>query len=567
MLRFLSIERLAIIDAVTLEFGRGLTVLTGETGAGKSIVVGAVELLLGGRASSDLVRSGEENANIQAVLETADGRDIIVRRELFTSGRSRAFIDGNMVTNAGLREVTAPLLDLHGQHDHQTLLDPQSHLRLIDEYGGHDALLADVEKAYDAWSAVRQRLAASRIDARERAARLELINFHLGEIERAAPRPGEDDALTAERLILANADRVHRMCREAYDDLYDAEGAVLERLSRVWRRVGELATLDPSFADVASTRQSIEELQDLAHRLRDLMSRLDVSPERLQAVEDRLAALERLKRRHGPTLADVLEKGSTLAAERDALSMDTDQAAALQRQVDGCRARFLAAAELLSTARRGAARRFASELATELVDLAMPDARCEVRFGPESLPEPRWSATGVDEGELYLSANLGEDLRPLARIASGGELSRIMLGVKTLASIDGPGKTLIFDEVDAGIGGRAADAVGARLQRLGKTFQVLCITHLPQVAAHADAHYVVSKSVQGGRTLTRVSPMTGEGRVEELARMMAGGTGIPAVLDGARDLLSARTGKNTAKGESERAKAKAVQRPRSARSS
>lgn len=553
MLRFLSIARLAIIDSVEIEFGPGLTVLTGETGAGKSIIVGAVDLLLGGRASADLIRTGADSAQIQAVVEAPGGREFVVRRELTVSGRSRAFVDGALVTTSALRDAMAPLVDLHGQHDHQALLDPASHLDLLDAFAAVDTGRQAVASAFEAWRQSRDALAACQLDARERAARLELTTFQLSEIDRVDPRPGEDEELAETRRVLANADRLHRLCQEAYDELYEGDGAVLERLGRVWKRVAELAALDRHFEGALAAREAVlPHLQDLAWQLRDRARHLDVSPERLQQVEDRLAALERLKRRYGPTLPDVIARRAQLNAERETLSMSGERVAELEAEVARRRARYREFAERLSQARREAAPQLARRLEVELAELAMGAARCEVRFEPGGLPESRWLPSGIDAVELYLSANPGEDLRPLARIASGGELSRVMLALKTLVTTDAPGKTLVFDEVDAGIGGRAADAVGARLRRLGARFQVLCITHLPQVAAHAHHHYRIEKAVRDGRTITLVDALTPERRVHEIARMMGGSAASARVLDGARELLASRAkGEREAKGESE----------------
>jgi DNA repair protein RecN (Recombination protein N) len=458
--------------------------------------------------------------------------------------------------------VTAPLVDLHGQHDHQSLLDPATHLDLLDRFGDHTSEVDAAARAYEAWHETRQALDASQLDARERAARLDLVEFQLAEIDRVAPHPGEDEELGATRVVLANADRLHRLCSEAYSELYDGDAAALTTLSRVWKRVGELASIDRTFEPFDAARADLaSQLEDLAYALRERLTHLDASPARLQEVEDRLASLERLKRRHGASLNDVLAKRATLAAEREALSTGAERADALRADLESRTHDFLRAARALGQARRITAQRFARELATELADLAMPGARCDVRFREEELPVERWSRRGIDEGELYLSANVGEGPRPLARIASGGELSRVMLGLKTLATTDTAGKTLIFDEVDAGIGGRAADAVGARLGRLGSAFQVLCITHLPQVAAHADVHYRVAKDVRRGRTVTSVTPLEPRARTEEIARMMGGDGLSDAVLGAAQALIAERQRhKEKPKGEREggrQAKAKA----------
>ncbi|MGE3840861.1 MAG: DNA repair protein RecN [Vicinamibacterales bacterium] len=543
MLRFLRIDRLAIIDTVELEFGPGLSVLTGETGAGKSIVVGAVELLLGGRASADLVRSGEEVAQIQAILERHDGSDLVVRRDVLASGRSRAFVDGTLVTSAELRQLTAPLVDLHGQHDHQTLLDPDHHLDILDAYAGLQNLRAEVASAFDAWQAARQAVDASQLDERGRHERREAIEFQLADIDSVAPRAGEDESLSDERHRLANADRIHRLGHDAYERLYEGDGAVLPQLSRVWKQVAELAALDTRLAPHVGAKDAVlVPLRDLADALRDCAADADAAPDQLQRVEDRLAALDHIKRRYGPALVDVLDRRERMAKEYEALSATADQRAALQAELDRRATAFLDVASTLSRARRAGAGRLAAALGDELSALAMPSARCEMRFEPETAASASWQRRGIDVAQFVLAANVGEEPRHLARIASGGELSRVMLALKSLATVDQPGKRLIFDEVDAGIGGRAADAVGARLRRLGEQFQVLCITHLAQVAAHAHAHFHVAKAVTGGRTSTRVTRQVGKGRVAELARMMGGDTSSTAVQHAARDLLRERAG-------------------------
>jgi DNA repair protein RecN (Recombination protein N) len=552
MLRFLSIRNLAVIDALEVEFEPGLNVLTGETGAGKSIVIEAVALLAGGRASADLVRTGEDTASVQAIFEASDGREILVRREISAQGRSRAFVDGALATTAMLKEICEGLVDLHGQHDQQALLDPGSHLGVLDVYADVTSLSQLVEGAFPQWRALtseRQRLL---MDEQQKVARLELAGFHLAEIEKAAPgAPTEDEDLAVERQLLANADKLARLCAEAYESLYDGENAALAGLGVTWKKVSELAAIDARFRSHADARDAIKsQLEDLAFFLRSYASGIDASPQRLQAVEDRLALLERLKKKHGPTLADVVAKRERLRMEIEELAQVSSRATQLDEELGRARNAFLKAATQLSEARREAAVRFSRALERSLAELSMAKTRCEVRFsGP--LPESQWSEHGFDQAELYISPNPGEEVRPLARIASGGELSRVMLALKTLASTDAAGKTLIFDEVDAGIGGAVADVVGKRLQELGAKYQVLCITHLPQIAAYGGTHYLITKRVQSGRTLTSIAPVAGDAREQELARMIAGAEPTAAVRTSAREMLAIR-------GESEiKAKAKA----------
>jgi len=543
MIRFLSVNNLAVIDRLELEFAPGLNVLTGETGAGKSILVGAVGLLVGGRASAELVRTGEETATVQAVFETPAGAELIVRREVSSQGRSRAFVDGALVTSASLREATGSLVDLHGQHEHQVLLDPATHLDLLDEFSNLTPEREGVAAAFRRWQQVRDERARLAASEQQKASRAEFLAFQLSEIDRAAPQPGEDDELAATRQVLANADRLQRLCAEAYAALYEGDEAALSTLAIVWKKVGELAAVDPKFTTYVDVREQVKsQLEDLAFFLRSYSQDIDASPARLQEIEDRLALVERLKKKHGPTLAAVIEKQASLRQELHDIEHATERAAELDASLAAAAAEYRRVAGELSAGRKAAAREFARALENALADLAMAKTRCEVRFIAEG-GEDRWTDRGLDEAEFYISPNPGEDVKPLARIASGGELSRIMLALKTLASTDAPGKTLIFDEVDAGIGGAVADVVGARLRQLGERFQVLCITHLPQIAAYGSTHYRIEKSVRGGRTKTGVSRVDGVERETEIARMMGGADVSASVLAGARELIEAKANK------------------------
>jgi DNA repair protein RecN (Recombination protein N) len=552
MLRYLNIRNLAVIEGLEVSFQPGLNVITGETGAGKSIVVGAIGLLLGDRASSDSVRTGEDCAVVQAVFEH-DRREVIVRREVTAQGRSRSFVDGQLVTAGSLKELGEYLVDLHGQHEHQALLNPDGHLDLLDEYSGLASERAAVQDAHAHWSALRTDLAAARARERDREARAEYLRFQQGEIDRVAPKPAEDDELAAERVLLANAERLRRLSSEAYQRLYDDDSSALSSLAAVWKRVGELRDLDPRFAPYLEGREAVEaQLGELAVFLREYGAHIESAPERLQDLEDRLASIERLKRKYGPTLADVLERRARCAEELSALDSSAETIADLERRVSAAGEHYLSAARALSAKRRRKGRDLAKALEGELESLAMAGTRFEVRFTDPVPGEDGWTARGIDVAEFFVSPNPGEDVRPLARIVSGGELSRVMLALKTLATIDSPGKTLVFDEVDAGIGGRVADVVGQRLQALGRVFQVLCITHLPQIAACAQSHYRVSKAERAGRTHTSVEALWGPARVDELARMIAGSVVTDGARVTAREMLSARHGESEgqAKGES-----------------
>ena len=552
MLRYLGVRNLSVIDHLEVEFEPGLNVLTGETGAGKSVLVEAIGLLVGSRASVELIRTGEEVASVQAIFEQPDGRDVIVRREIAAQGRSRAFIDDSLATTTALKEFGAAVLELHGQHEHQSLVDPAEHVDLLDAYAGHHELRESVALRHADWRAAADALERTQISDREKRARIEIASFQLQEIEKAAPAGGEDEKLAVEKGVLGNADRLRRLSGEAYAALYDGDAAVLPALSVVFKRLAELAALDARFDHYLEQRDDLRaRLEDLALFLRKYESSLDASPERLQAVEDRLALLERVKRRHGPSLDDVIAKQQSLKRELEQLGASEEQVAALVEGERAAREIFQVAALELRSARRDAGSRLAAALERDLRDLAMPACRIEVRL--KAIDDPAgWSRQGIDDIELFISPNPGEELRPLARIASGGELSRIMLALRIATIGDARRRTLIFDEVDAGIGGAAADAVGARLQSLGRRHQVLCVTHLAQIAARAGTHFAIAKAVRAGRTITSVMKLDDAEREAEIARMIAGAGVSAQVLASAREMLARRlASESQAKGESE----------------
>jgi DNA repair protein RecN (Recombination protein N) len=556
MLRYVNIRNLAVIESLEVTFQQGLNVITGETGAGKSIVVGAVGLLLGDRASADMIRTGEEMAIVQAVFEV-DGREVIVRREVTAQGRSRSFVDGQLVTAGSLKELGVQLVDLHGQHEHQALLNPDVHLDLLDQHAGLAAERAGVAAAHGQWSAFRLEREAIGARERDKDARADFLRFQLHEIDRVAPRPAEDDELAAARLLLANTEKLRRLCDESYARLYEDDTSVLSSLSGIWKRVAELRDLDPRFGAFLDARDGVTaQLDELASFLREYAAHIDAAPERLQETEERLAALERLKRKYGPALSDVLARRAQCAGELTGLDSAAERLEELDSQVAAAGERYRLAAATLSAARRSHAPGFARAVERELGELAMGRTRFEVRFEDGEPTEERWTARGTDVAQFYVSPNPGEEIRPLARIVSGGELSRMMLALKTLATTDSPGKTLVFDEVDAGIGGRVADVVGQRLQTLGRSYQVLCITHLPQIATCGHSHYCVSKFERDGRTHTTMQPLSGEARVDELARMMAGLVVTDGTRASAREMLGARLGESESASKGERRKRK-----------
>lgn len=539
MIRFLSINHLAVIDTLDMELEPGFIVLTGETGAGKSILVEALGLLLGGRASSDLVRTGEAAAHVQVIFEQPDARETIVRREVSAQGRSRAFIDDALATAGALKALGASLVDIHGQHEHQMLLDPRTHLDVLDQFADLMSARRGVATAFGQLRSLRAAMENCRLDERERADRVDRIRFQLGEIDAVAPNDGEDEELDALRRRLANAEKLSVLCSESLAALYERDDAVLSKLAEIWKRVEELAALDSAFAPYMESREAIKsQLEELAFALRDYGSAIEASPSRLQQAEDRLGSLGRLKKKYGHgSLAGVMDARADMAGQLKDLETASTRAGELEQTLNEARQDYLTRAGALSKKRRRQALALTSALENGLAELAMEQTRCELRFQDEPSTEAGWTERGTDVAELYLSPNPGEELKPLARVASGGELSRVMLALKTLASLDAPGKTLIFDEVDAGIGGHVADVVGQRLRALAATFQVVCVTHLPQIAAYATAHYRISKTVERRRTVTTAVRLEAERRVDEIARMMTGTETSERARSSARELL------------------------------
>ena len=540
MIRYIDVKNLAVIDALQVELGAGLNVVTGETGAGKSVLVGAVGLLIGGRASPDLVRTGMEEARVQAVFEDGAGREHLVRREIASQGRSRAFIDDVIVTTAALRTLASQLVDLHGQHQHQELLDPKTHLSVLDHYADSIGLRTQTQEAFNRWHDAKAKLETAELDGKKRKEQNERLLLEVEEIRRVAPKDGEDRELDTEVRILRNVEDLKRRSSSAYAELYEGDSAALGRLRTLWREIEELSSLDEKFQPYVEASASIDsQLEDLAFFLRSYASSMDVVPGRLEQVEDRLAVLERLKRRFSATLGEIVEAERRSRAALDEHEDASAEIARLAVTLQQKKETYVGFAQKLSSERISAAVRFQQDLEQVLSKLSMERARCEFKFETHEDDEKLWTESGFNEGELFFSANPGEELRRLAKIASGGEMSRVALALRTLTSSDAPGRTLIFDEVDAGIGGHVADVVGRMLRNLADKYQVICITHLPQIAAFADYHYHVSKSVTGGSTVTRLEKLGEQGRVDEIARLMTGAITEKAVA-GARELLASK---------------------------
>ena len=549
MIRFLSIRDLAVVDRLEVEFSDGFNVLTGETGAGKSIIVGALGLLVGGRATNDLVRTGCPKAVVEGTFENVTGEECIVRREISTNGRSRIFIDDGLATVGKLRQLGKSLVDIHGQHEHQALLEPQNHVRYLDSYAGHVELVACVLSGYREWRKLESDLRDEIERRNSTSENLDFLNFQLNEIEAIAPAEGEDDRLLAERARLANAERLVLLASQAYEELYESDSSVMSSLGAIWKNLEELEAIDESFVGGAENRETIlNALSEISEGLRSYPMQIETSPERLAVVEERLASLETVKRKYGGSLSEVEEFRNGLVRQIDGIAGSENKTKQLRDRLETARKAFVTESEKLSRCRVEAARKLKVEFENEIAELAIPNCVFDVRI--EALPcEEEWRETGLDNVEFFFSANEGEVPKPLARTASGGELSRVMLALKTLGRTDLARKTLVFDEVDAGVGGEAAERIGRRLASLGEDFQVLSVTHSPQVAVHGEHHFSVRKTVRAGRSVTSIERLSAdEERAVELSRLMTGG--VEAIgVDTAIALLEAKR-KAKAKGES-----------------
>jgi len=554
MLKLLRISNIALVASAELELGPGLTLLTGETGAGKSILVDALGLVLGARASAELVRTGADRAVVEAVIESesarealerlglpADEDEVIIRREVQASGKGRASVNGALVPAHTLRDLAPFLAVVHGQHEPQGLLDPDTHLDLVDAHAGAER--TGVAEAHGRLREIDAQLDALRHDRREAERRREMLEYQAAEIEKASLRSGEEDELRAEKAVQANAGRLAALSSEAYALLYEDDGAALARLRQAYRKVEELSSIDRRFQAHLQGREAVvAQLDELALFLRDYQEGLQVIPGRLDEIEARLAVIERLMRKYGATEEDVLAFADRCNAELKRLASPEQTQRMLEQERAGAAKQYLELAAVLSKERRTAAKDLEKRVEAELVQLAMEKTRFRVRFDPDipltdAADSSGWTERGLETAEFLLSPNPGEELRPLARIASGGELSRILLALNSVATLDGQGRTLVFDEVDAGIGGRVAEVVGRKLRAMAARHQVLCVTHLPQIASLADTHYLVRKRTERGRTTTELQRLQDGERVEEVARMLGGETVTDTARKHAREMV------------------------------
>lgn len=538
MLVELTVENYAVIDRLRVRFHTGLNLLTGETGSGKSIVVDALGLLLGGRASAEMIRSGEERTRVAgifevrnspalwAVLEPAglapeDG-ELLIEREVLAGGKSRAFVGNRAATAALLRELAPHLGDIHGQHDQQLLFSAETQREMLDAFAGSEKMVADVADCYARLRGVESELAGIERSEQEKLRLVDLWQFQRREIEGLRLQPGEDTALENERRVLQNLGRLLETAGAAYAALYDSpeSASALARLAA--KKLEELTRIDPSLAEIRESLKPAElALTEASYALRDYLGGLEANPGRLEEIESRLAAIDKAKRKYGATIEDILRFLEEVTRNIDAVEHAGERMEALRAGRKKLTAEYDALAAKLTSRRTEAAAKLAKRVEAELASLAMERAAFKIEIRSV---EP--SASGADAVVFLVSPNVGEEPKPIEKVASGGEISRLALALKTClaapAKAGGPARTLVFDEVDAGIGGGVAEGVGRRLKKLAAANQVLCVTHLAQIACFADHHYLVEKREQKGRTVTAIEELDSSGRTREIGRMLSG---------------------------------------------
>jgi DNA repair protein RecN (Recombination protein N) len=556
----LRLENYAVIDNAAVEFASGLNLLTGETGAGKSILIDALALLLGEKASSDVIRTGAERAVVSAVFECEgnsansiekilenNGLDepedgsLIVRREIAAGGKGRVFVNNQAATVAVLRQLAPHLATIHAQNESLLSFDTSARLELLDAFAGSQ--LEPVAAGYEAWKGIRQRIEELEQGEQDRLRLVDLWIFQRREIDEASLQSGEDERLETEKRVLANAEKIYNAAMQAFDLLYEGDGSTSSSMRAAQKQVEELARYEPKFHEALAALETARiSVEDVGATLRDYAGGIHASPEHLVEVEDRLALLDRLKRKYGPTLDDVIAFGGDVARKLSEIENKDEILRELRAELAKAAAEYLGTARALSKKREDAARKLERMVEAEINDLAMKSA-FQIQI-TTSEQEGNWTPAGIDQVVYMIATNPGEPMRQLEHIASGGELSRVMLALKVsvesgtnrVARAPSPAKasttnpatqrptqrTLVFDEIDTGIGGRAAEAVGKKLKSLARANQVLCVTHLPQIATFADHHYVIEKKQSNGRTRTSIRPVEGEERTEEVARMLSG---------------------------------------------
>ena len=561
MLNELSIKNFAIIDELQISFGEGLNIISGETGAGKSIIIGAVSLLLGDRATTDMIRTQADTATVEAVFDVAanktlrdkiinmgfpDSEELIIRRVISHSGKNRAFINGQAATLMNLSAVSELLINICGQHEHQVILNAENHVDILDEFGGCLPERAVYESVYNQYQQIRNQIDKLHDLSKSREEKTDLYKFQLKEIKDINPQPAEDAALTDEKKVLVNFQKLSGWAGNAYDLLYGEKDSAIVKLKEVQNQIKEIRKIDSNLK-IADTdmESSFVTLQEAALQLRDYGKNLFFDSERLVVIDERLDVLNRLKRKHGGSLENVLRKKQEIEEALKTVSSLEEELEKLSKEEEKVKENLQENALRLSRKRKQTAQKLQEVVDREIHALNMPHASFYVNFKKDADDATGFfGPKGVDEIEFYLSANKGEEAKPLNKVASGGELSRIILALKNVLSQTGSVSSIVFDEVDNGIGGAVAEIVGRKLKTVSTNHQVICITHLPQIACFGDKHMYVSKKVVKGRTVTFVNELDNEEKIEEISRMLGGVNVTQKTREHAREMLaSARSHK------------------------
>jgi len=538
MLIELRIKNFAIIDELNLCFSKGFNILSGETGAGKSIILNAVHLLLGDKATEEWIRSSEEEANVEALFDisgnhqakqkikekapqvqgTGEEDSLLIRRVISRSGRGKVFINGNMATLGALSEVGEELLSIYGQHEHQSLQRVETHIDILDEFGGLLGLREEFQKQYEAFVSLSEGVEKIRSEKEKRAKERELMAFQSKEIEASGIQVGEEESLKEDRTILTHAKKLMDFAVASEETLYSGESSTIEKIQKILSQGGDMAAIDPSLSHLLKALDSaLIQLEEIALAFRDYSKRVEINPARIDEVENRLEEIDRLKRKYGSTVEAILAFKRRADETLKSFTSDEEKLSQLEGRLEPLQKTVNSLGEKLSRERKRVASELKKSVEKELNSLGMKKTIFEIRIDLYPL-----SVKGVDRVEFLISPNVGEEVKPLAKIASGGELSRIMLAMKRILARIGGRQVLVFDEVDAGIGGAMAEVVGRKLKELSQHHQVICVTHLPQIACFADQHHSVRKEVKSGRTITLVDRLEKELIVDEIARMLGG---------------------------------------------
>ncbi len=564
MLSLLKIKNIALIDELSLEFGEGLNLLTGETGSGKSIIVDSLGALTGERVSSDLIKEGEDAATIEGLfslsanvdlheifyesgveLEDSSEIDLIIRRELSGTGRNRIFVNNQLVTQGFLKKIGVVLGEIHGQGEQATLFNPTNHIEILDKYARVEIERGEIAEKFREMGRIRRELENLQEDEAQKLQLLDILQFQIDEISKANLEADEDFELEEEKKRLNNVEKLSTLSDESYAILYENEDAIVGNLEKVVRKINELSEYASSFSEYKESLDTAQAvLEDLAFAVRDFGGSIEFSPERLEEIENRLAEISRLKRKYGGSVEAVLANLAEVEERLENITTAEFKEKELRQKLAKVRAEYIEAAKDLNNKREKAAKKIEKEIEKSLKTVALEKAKFVVEFETpkendlkNSESDKLFTSKGFDQIEFYFSANPGQSPKPLAKVASGGEASRLMLILKTVAGINYPEKSVVFDEVDAGIGGRVAEAVGLKLKELSKTQQVLCVTHQPQVASLADQHFIVEKTSKGKNTEVGVRQLNKNEQIEEIARMLAGEKITNAARQNAKEML------------------------------